>query len=438
MKKTENKKIIKEYQNELSPAFHKKKIYFSKSSFKSNEKNNILLSPKKTQDELILPKKKIIPHTSNHRRSKSNSGNYIHYMANNNSNLNQSRSKISFIFRKNDLKKYNLKNNYSLMSRNKNIIKNFNDIKNKSNLLSLSFSLKDFKNNIMNAFSHSNLNKPKINKKNNVIKIKKNKSLYKFDNTNIEETRNTTSITCFNNSNLLYNKKHNLKENENPNSKSIKYIKINRKSNMKLFSAQKSPLKKIITYTNREVIKEKNNVKFKCVLHNYIYKNNIKGKNKNNKIKNTNNLILAKKHYKNTQNNFSKKGKNKIINIFCNPISEMENDNYKYYESYRKKQNINKIYCCSSSSSSKNKNINKIYCCSSSSSSKNKNIQKKSCLKNKKKKNNSQENNCKIGVNYDYSIKEFKSVEEIHFIYVEINQRKKEYFSKNNMENNKY
>ena len=41
-------------------------------------------------------------------------------------------------------------------------------------------------------------------------------------------------------------------------------------------------------------------------------------------------------------------------------------------------------------------------------------------------------NNFKIGINN--TISEFKSVEEIHFIFVQINQRKKAFFEKNNFE----
>ena len=414
MKNNENKKIIKESQNKLSPTFQRKKYFFSQSSFKNNENNNILLSPKRSQYDIRLPKKKIIPNTSHHRRKKSNSDNYIQYMTNNNINLNQSASKLSFIFRRNDLGKNNINNNYSLGSRNKKTTTNFNDNKKKINLLSISFSLKDFRNTIMNAFSHSNLNAEKNNKKNKIINLKNNKSLFKFDNTNIEETRNTTSITCFNNSNLIYNKSHNIKEDEN--SKSTKYIKINLKSNNKLLSPQKSP-SKIITYTNSEAIKEKKSAKCNYNIHNYIYKNNINRIKNYNKLNNTNNLILTKKTFRNSQKNLNKVGKSKKIGFF-NPINELENNNFNYIESERK---------------NKNKNINNSV--SSANNRKNKNINKERYLKYKKRKTKSQDKNYQIGVNDNYSIKEFKSVEEIHFIYVQINQRKKEFFKKNNIEN---
>ena len=56
--KNNEKRQIKDYQGELSPSIQRKKYYFSKNLFQNFETNNILLSPKKSREELILPKKK--------------------------------------------------------------------------------------------------------------------------------------------------------------------------------------------------------------------------------------------------------------------------------------------------------------------------------------------------------------------------------------------
>ena len=415
MKKNGNKKQAKEYLNKLSPSFQRKKhYYFSKSLFQDFEPNNVLLSPKKSQDELILPKKKIIPNTSHHRRTKSNSQNYIQYISNKNSNLNTSVSKLSFIFGRKELEN---NYNYSSVSRNKKC-KNSNNNENKKtgNLLSISFSLKDFRNNIINAFSNSNLFDSKNNnKKSNIINLKNSKSILNIDNiTNIEETRNTTSITHFNNSNLKYNKHiNNLNTNkQNQNSKSTKYIKINQKEkdkekeNRQLYSS-KNISSKIITFTNNNLaIEKKEKASPKYSLRRYIKNNN---SNNYNKLNQSNNLILTKNTFINSKKYFSKE---KICNI--NPISEFDNVNI---EPIKKKKSIIKNNFTP---------IDKHY--------KIKKIKKETSPKYKKRKTKSQENNCKIGINYSNNIGKFKSVEEIHFLFVYINQKKKEYFEKNNIE----
>ena len=178
MKKNENKKKIKESQNKLSPCLQRKKNIFYKGLLKDFVSNNVLLSPKKTQEELLLPKKKIIPSTSHHQRTKSNNQNYIQYMTSNNINFN-SVSKLSFILRQKKLENNNnFNNNYSSVSRNKRK-NNYEENKKSSNLLSISFSLKDFRNNIVNAFSHSNIfdnkNNNLMNNKNKIINLKNNK-----------------------------------------------------------------------------------------------------------------------------------------------------------------------------------------------------------------------------------------------------------------------
>jgi hypothetical protein len=406
MKKNENKKKIKDYQNKLSPKLQRKKYYFSKNLIQDYEINNIILSPKKSQDELILPKKKIPNTSSHHRRTKSNSQNYIDYLANKNINLNTSISKLSFIFGKKELEN---NYNYSSVSRNKKFKNNFNENKKSSNLLSISFSLKDFRNNIKNVFSNKNTHETKNNneKNINIFNLKNSKSIFSFDNiTNIEETRNTTSITNFNNSNLIYNKHLNNKDKETEKSKSTKYIKINQKVYKQSYSS-KNYSSKIITFTNNNNTKiEKNgNASPKFNLHKYNKNNNI-----SNKLKNTNNLILTKNTFENNKKFFSKE---KIFNI--SPISELDNDDNFYI--IERKNNMNKN---NFSPIGRNLKIKK--------------IKKGTSPKYKKRKAKSLENNCKININCNNRIGEFKSVEEIHFIFVYINQKKKEFFEKNLIE----
>ncbi len=447
MKKNDYKKKIKESENGLSPYSQKRKKIFSKSLFKDFGSKRILLSPKKSQEEFILPKKKIIPNTSHHRRTKSNSQNYIQYMTNNYSNLNSSISKLSCIFRRNkmsnninNIDNINNYNNYSLVSRNK-IKKNFEENKKSNHLLSISFSLKDFRNNIVNAFSHSNIfdNKNIKSNKNKIINLKNDRSVFSLDNImNIEDTRNTTSITNYNNYNLKYNK------NKQPNSKSTQYIKINKKQNKNLYSSKKNS-SQIITYTNNDIIKEKVNVKSN--LHRYIYKNNnnIKvNKNNNNNNKNSNNgnsnssnknsnnnhnnLMLTKKTFRNSQKYFSKLSNcNKKLSII-NPISEFDNSTKIHYLEIDNDDSKNKNVCPSTTRNSKKKKIRKVIYNKSNSQNHNNN-------NNTKRKTKNKENNYKIGINN--SINEFKSVEEIHFIFVQINQKKKAFFERNNYVENR-
>ena len=408
MKKNENKNQIKEPYSKLSPTFQRKKNYFNKTLFQDLDSNNIPLSPKKPQDELILPKKKVPNTSSHHRRTKSNSQNYIQYMTNKNINLNTYVSKLSFIFGKKELEN---NYNYSSVSRNKKLKENLNENKKSSNLLSISFSLKDFRNNIINAFSHKNDYVSKNNK--NIINIKNNKLILNYDNaTNLEETRNTTSITGFNNSNLLYNK--HIKNKDNQNSKSTKYMKIIQNDKNRQLYYTKNNSSKIITFTNN-VIKEKAKGKEspKYNLHRYIYKNNNIATKTNNKLNLSNNLILTKRTFKNTKKFFSKEKMNII-----NPISEFNDNNFDLLSIEKQGKASNKISCFS------NDKITKI-----------KKIRKEGSHKYKKRKTKSQENNnCKIGINYNNNLGEFKSVEEIHFIFVYINQKKKAFFEKKQFE----
>ena len=167
---------------------------------------------------------------------------------------------------------------------------------------------------------------------------------------------------------------------------------------------------KIITFTNN-VIKEKAKGKEspKYNLHRYIYKNNNIATKTNNKLNLSNNLILTKRTFKNTKKFFSKEKMNII-----NPISEFNDNNFDLLSIEKQGKVSNKISCFS------NDKITKI-----------KKIRKEGSHKYKKRKTKSQENNnCKIGINYNNNLGEFKSVEEIHFIFVYINQKKKAFFEK--------
>ena len=129
-----------------------KDINFNLTTFKHHELNNILSPTKKNKEEILSPKKKIILNTVHHRRTKSGSQNYIQYqnlINDSNNKLNNSVSKLSYIFRRNDFKKKNENINYDSNSRNRFELfkKKFNQNKKSSNLLSISFSLKEFRNN---------------------------------------------------------------------------------------------------------------------------------------------------------------------------------------------------------------------------------------------------------------------------------------------------
>lgn len=399
MKKKGNKKPTTQSPKELSPS-HKKKNIFNSNSKNKLEANIIALSAKKSKDKLFLPKKRKVPKSTHHKRTNSDAEHYIQCLT----NSNNRNSKLSFIFRrKNNENK--IKEIYSF-SRNKNLKDSLNENKKSNNLLFLSFSLKNFRNNIMNSFSQKNIHKSKKkNKYNNIIKIK-NKSLLNLDNhINIEDTRNTTSITGFNNSNLIYKKR--LSNNKKQSAKSTKHIKeIKREKNQTHFSKNNSS--KMISYTNDNEIKEKLNNKYN--LHRYINKyNNIKTKN-NNILNKSSNLILTKKSFRSTHKCCSKLHNNKKLSINLNPINESEN-----IINLKTETNINRNECQTSINNNKKKKV-------------------KTVIKHKykKRKTKSQENKYKI---MDENNNEFNSVEEIHFIFVEIYQRKKAFFKKRNIDN---
>ena len=421
MRRNDEKNPITE-STRLSPSNHKKRKrnIFSKDF----ETNRIALSTKKSKEELILPKNKIIPNTYHHRRTKSSGQDYMECMTNNNNiiNNNSSTSKLSFIFtRKEKDKNYDI---YSV-SRNKKFKNNFDENKkSNSKLLSMSFSLKDFRNHLINSFSNKNLKELKNNNKySNNENLKNNKSLFSFDNlTNIEETRNTTSITGFNNSNLIYSKR--LSNKGKSNVKSTKYFITKNKQNKKL-SSSKNNSSKIITYTNNNAIKEKAFPKYN--LHRYIYKHyNIRPKQSLNNLNNNSYLALTKKTFRNSQKCFSNLhngGK-----LYIKPNNESEYNSKSNY--FDLKNNFNdeldgiktlrneKKKVWFSNNNSKNKQIKK---------------EKEAYPKYKKRTTKSQKNMYKIGISENDA--DFKSVEEIHFIFVQISQRKKAFFRKKNIEN---
>jgi hypothetical protein len=415
MKKKENKLIIKDPPRKLSPSPKRKVHFFSNNLLKDFEINSVRISPKKSQDELLLSKRKLMPNTSHHRRTKSNNQNYIQFTTSNNTNLNSSVSKLSFIYRRKDKESEPSTNS---VSRNVKYRHNLNINKKTSNLLSTSFSLKDFRNNLINVFSHNDILETQYNNKyNNYMNLKHNKSLlFSFDNpTNIEETRNTTSITGFNNSNLLYN--NHLNNKNKKNAKSTKYIKINTKKNIPLYYSSKNNSSKIISFTNNNIIKEKGSPKKN--LHRYIYKhNNIKTKNNMSKINNTNKLALTKKTFKYNHKSACRSTKDK--KLFINPNNET---NYINFNCLDLKDNLD--YEMSSIRTLRNTNM--VNCSSTTNNSKKKS-KKETYTKYKKRKTKSQENDYKIGINENDI--DFKSVEEIHFIFVQMYQKKKAFFEK--------
>lgn len=421
MRRNDNKTPISYSQTRLSPSNLKKR---KRNIFvKDFETNKIALSTKKSKEELVIPKKKIVPNTYHHRRTKSSGQDYMEYTTNNNNNINinSSSSKLSFIFSRKEKDK-----NYDVcsVSRNKKFKNNLEENKNSnSKLLSMSFSLKDFRNHLINSFSKNNLKELKSNNKcSNIENLKNNKSLFNFDNnlTNIEETRNTTSITGFNNSNLIYSKRINNKGKQN--SKSTKYIITKNRESKKLSSKNSSS--KMITYTNSNVIKEKAFPKYN--LHRYIYKHyNSRPKYNLSKSKNNSYLALTKKTFRNSQKCFSN-----LYNgtkLYIKPNNESENNSKSNY--FDLKNNFNDEFDNINTVKNEKKNIWP----STNNNSKNKQIKKETFAKYKKRKTKSQENSYKFGINENEA--DFKSVEEIHFIFVQISQRKKAFFKKKNIEN---
>lgn len=410
MKKNENKRKINEFQGKFSPSVQRKKNYYNKYLLKDYEKKKIFISLKKPNAELIISEEnKNLFNTSNHKRIKSNQKNFIRAIDNKKMNLNKSTSELSF-FRDNELKNKNTKKNSCFVNRNKKYNNNFNE-NNLKNLLSIDFSLKEFRNKIMNSFFHTNLSGEKNKNKRKIINLKNNNLKFNLNKSyNKEETRNTTSISGSNNTNIISNK--NAYEKEEKNIKSPKHIINKRKSNDQLFSLKSSSTKKI-TRTYKIVPKQK--ALPKCNLYSLSNKKNkINANKKNKQLIKKNNLILAKKTYQSNHKYLSKEGNSNNFVLF-NQNSGLENYTFNYLESYREKNNLSN--------------------CSSVIINKNMNVKYKNKSKSKKNKKKVRESSYKERISCNYSFKEFKSVEEIHFLYVYINQKKSEFFEKNNFVN---
>jgi len=484
MKKNESKKSTKEYMNMLSPSFRKKKITFSQDLFR-----DLPLTQKRSQKELLLNKQKVVTHQNqnqNHKRTKSNSENYPDNITNAENNLvtNPSISQMSFYAKNKPKEKEKEKGKYveyktymkNSVSRNmKSSSSNISQFKQyeNDNILSFSCSLKDFRNFVINSCSSkTKFNLPKnshnnIKYHNNEIKLNKNKSLFSTDYiSNIEETNNTTSInnnynTNSNNSNLIYSKQI-----ISGKGKQKKYIKINRKHSRKLYSSVDNNLK--INYINpnnsrnneepKEKEKEKDKISPKYNLHHFIYNhNNLKTKtntyntntntntyintncsskiNKYNYNTNTtnnqNNLYSAKKSLRNSEKFFPRVKKDKKLSIIS-PITESYYDvPYPYFSS---ENEYNKNIQGPMVSPKRSKVFNKSNFPSTTTNqnkSKIKNVFTFS--KNKLGRQKSQENHCSLKQNENgplNTIHEFNSVEEIHFMFVQMCQNEKQFFEK--------
>ena len=425
MKKNTNSKSNKDYKNILSPLSKKQKITFSHNLFKEVEANKIGLSHKKSQDELLL-NKKINNSNKNHRRIKSNSCNYIESMTNfeKNFGLNTTMNQLSFFKGKKKKEKgtKNEINSKNSISRNKKIEKNKDN-----NLFPLSCSLKDFRNGIIKEKKNENDIKKYYNKE---IYLNKNNLIINNDIiTNIEETRNTTSINNINNNNLIYSKHINESEKEDENKKNKKYIKICRKANSKLYSPVGNNPKINYTNANNNIIVEKPYQKYN--LHRFIYNNNnLKTKDNNNNKSNKNNisginynsnyLNTTKKSFRNSAK-FSNLKNYKNLSIICPTSDSRYEEPLSFYNS-NKNMNIPLIPLKEEKHFSKNN-------FPSSTTNKNKNKEIKfTFTKFKKRSNKSQENIYKSKIYESDALNEFDSVEEIHFMFVEMNQRKKKFF----------
>ena len=411
MKKYTNHKPVREFKNMQSPFLKKKKCIFNKNPLKDLEINKLALSHKKSKDELLLTKKEIFLNKY-HRRVQSNFSDAFKNMTSSDRNfaINSLLNQASLIQKKTikkEKKKENKSNKIESISRNKN----------NNSILSISSSLKEFRNKIINGEKHFTRNNN--NYLNNEYNLK-NKSVIIFDNSNnIEETRNTTSInncnTAINNSYLIINNKSlNKKEKEKKILRTKKNMKIKLKQNKKLNTSKDSNLKINNNNLNKKIFKDKFNNKYN--LHCFIYRNTNKKPNK------TYYLNSSQKSFrysdKNLQNikNFKKLDMNNSISEKCNncPLSFINSEK-------KHKNDLN----CSKISKKYFLNSYKNIFPSSSSNQKGKILP---FPKYKKKNNNNKENKLKLKIYENEIIKEFESVEEIHFKFIEINQRKNEFF----------
>lgn len=412
MKAFTTKKKSKKYKNILSSSLKNPQNSCKQNLFNDLNINKLQLSPKKSQDELILKKNKIVSNKY-HRRINSkidyNNENITNYE--NNIGLN---SPINKNFTKSKNNKINKKKDDLLFGTN--ISKKQNK---QNNLLSISSSLKYFRNNIINSCPlNNNINNQQNIKKNNNKKINSKSVLYLVNLTNIEETRNTTTIN--NKSNLIKSRNHNDKENVNQ-SKNSKPILNKKKQNKKLNSSMDNNIKKNFLNSNKEIAKDKNCPKYN--LQRFIYNsNNINSLNNINKYKNLNS---SKKSFRNSEKNLGKIKKNKNFNIMS-PNSELSSkDSLSLCFSEKNFCNLkdsSKVY---------QNNNNYTYKNNYSSFIANKNANINNDCEYYRGKNKIQINSNKLNINGFNIINEFDSVEEIHFIFVEINQNKKKYFENN-------
>ena len=135
---------------------------------------------------------------------------------------------------------------------------------------------------------------------------------------------------------------------------------------------------------------------------------------------------MTKKTFRNSQKCFS--NLQNVTKLYIKPNNESENNSKS--NNFYLKNNFNDDPDDISTVRNEKKNV-----WISNNNSKNKIIkkEKETYPKYKKRTTKSQENmyNIEISENVD----NFKSVEEIHFIFVQISQRKKEFFKKKNIEN---
>ena len=182
-------------------------------------------------------------------------------------------------------------------------------------------------------------------------------------------------------------------------------IKINRKSRKQLFHPKNNSSILINFTNNKNNNLKKNNfskIKEKDNSYHYIYSQNHINTKSTKEIKpnnNPKNLIISKRTYKNS---IQKSQSTRKIS-FVNAISENLKLHYKNKTNkFEIKNDFNYEI-----ESLKNSKKNEVY------------------VKIKRRKNKSQEKINTIGIEYNNQIENFKSIEEIHFTFVQMNQKKK-------------
>ena len=304
-------------------------------------------------------------------------------------------------------------------------------------------SLREFRKFIIMDYTNNLLKKSKKNK---------NKSLIICDNLKNYFDETTTSTTNFNNSNLLYIKKHS-KNNNNSNRISNKNSKkiINNENNIKT-----TQLTNNINIYNKNNKSNKNPIRNNFSPHSnlelYIHKNYYKNTNEN--------KISLKKFNNNSKNitsNFNPTQKNWKYSRDTNPISEtinssnthpskskiknntdVKNISQKNYTNTKKKEKTEKKtrnFSISVVPLSKKYNNKRSYTKEFSKMTRNnKSTRNKVRSKSQQKEINSNTKNdiiVKNKVSIDEVCDECTSIEEMHFIFVKIEQeQKKSFFGK--------